>query len=473
MPDPSPEAAEPRAPQLWEALVPVAALIAILGVNIFVFESADHQLPLILAAAVAAIMGVRLGCSWKAMEGGMIHSIQIGLKAVLILCVVGMMIGTWIAGGVVPLLIHYGLMILNPSIFLVACCLVCVVVSLATGSSWTTAGTVGIALVGVGQALEVSPGMTAGAIISGAYFGDKMSPLSDTTNLAPAVAGSDLFEHIGHMFYTTIPALVIALVLYAVLGTKAAAGVEVGGNVAVISEAIQNGFSLNPVLLIAPALVIGLVLYRVPALPALLAGVLMGGLLAVAVQKVGAKHIFDIAINGFTSEVGVKEVDELLSRGGLLKMMPTVALILCALGFGGIMEKTGLLGCLAAALLSFAKSIGSLITATVGTCIGVNCLAPEQYLSIVVPGRMYAGAYQDKGLEPKNLSRTLEDAGTMTSPLIPWNACGAFMGTTLTIKASEYWCFAFVNLLCPIIAIVLGYMGWKIAKIKKTDAEAA
>lgn len=469
MPDPSPEATEPRSPQLWEALVPVVALIAILGVNIFVFGNEDHQLPLILAAAVAAIMGARIGWSWKAMEEGMIHGIQIGMKAVLILMVVGMMIGAWIAGGVVPLLIHYGLKILNPSIFLVACCLVCVVVSLATGSSWTTAGTVGIALVGVGHVLEVSPAMTAGAIISGAYFGDKMSPLSDTTNLAPAVAGSDLFEHIGHMMYTTIPALVIALILYAMLGAKAAAGAEVGGDVVVISEAIEEGFSLNPLLLIAPAIVIGMVLFRVPALPALLAGAFVGGVLAVAMQQVSAGQIFNIAINGYESKIGVEAVDELLSKGGLLNMMPTVALILSALGFGGIMERTGLLGCLAGAVLSLAKSVGSLITATVGTCIGVNCLAPEQYLSIVVPGRMYAGAYRDKGLQPKALSRTLEDAGTMTSPLIPWNACGAFMGGTLTISPMQYAPYAFVNLLCPVLAIILGYTGWKIAMIKKAE----
>ena len=463
--------AEPRKPELWEALVPVVALIAILGVNIFAFHSEYHQIPLIFAAAVAAIMGWRLGHTWKDMEDGAIKGIMISVKAILILMIVGIMIGTWIASGVVPLLIYYGLKILNPSIFLVACCLICVVVSLATGSSWTTAGTVGIALVGVGQALGVSPGMTAGAIISGAYFGDKMSPLSDTTNLAPAVAGSELFEHIWHMLYTTVPALVIALILYAVLGLNINSSAEVGDNVAAISAAIEGNFKLSPSLLIPPALVIGMILMKTPALPALLIGAVAGGIFAVAMQGVTSGDIFLIGISGYTSETGIEAVDSLLSRGGLEGMLMTVALILCALAFGGIMERTGLLGRLAEAILSFAKSTGSLITATVGSCLGVNGLAPEQYLSIVVPGRMYAGAYKQQGLHEKNLSRTLEDAGTMTSPLIPWNACGAYMGATLTISPLAYAPFAFVNLLCPIIAIVYGYTGWAIARNREPKAD--
>ena len=453
---------KPREPQLWEALVPVVSLIAILGVNIFTFGSEYHQVPLILAAAVASFMGLKLGFTWKEVEDGMIKGIVVGLKAILILMIVGMMIGTWIAGGIVPLLIHYGLQLLNPSYFLVACCLICVVVSLATGSSWTTAGTVGIALVGVGTALGLPSSMTAGAIISGAYFGDKMSPLSDTTNLAPAVAGSELFEHIRHMVYTTVPALVIALILYALLGMKTSAAVSNADNMAEIANAIQTSFKLNPLLLIPPALVIGMVVFRIPALPALLVGALLGAMLAIAMQGVPAKEAFHVMIEGYKSETGVAAVDDLLSRGGMMGMMPTVALILSALAFGGVMERTGLLGRLAQAMLEAAKSTGSLIAATVGTCFGVNCLAPEQYLSIVVPGRMYTSAYRDRNLHPKNLSRTLEDAGTMTSPLIPWNACGNFMATTLTVSTLAFAPYAFVNILCPIIAIICGFLGWKI-----------
>jgi len=466
------EASKTRAPLLWEALVPVVALIAILGVNIFKFHSEYHQVPLILAAAVASFMGWRLGFTWKEMEEGMIQGIVVGLKAILILLVIGMMIGTWIAGGIVPLLIHYGLKLLNPSYFLVACCLVCVVVSLATGSSWTTAGTVGIALIGVGTALGVPAPMTAGAIISGAYFGDKMSPLSDTTNLAPAVAGSELFEHIRHMVYTTVPALVIALILYALLGMKISGDGSPGGNVEEISNAIQTSFKLNPVLLLPPLLVIGMVIFRIPALPALLAGALLGGVLAVLLQGASAAGVFLVMIEGYTSATGVGAVDDLLSRGGMMGMMATVALIVAAMAFGGVMEKTGLLGRLAQAVLSLAKSTGSLITATVATCFGVNCLAPEQYLSIVVPGRMYTAAYRDQKLHPKNLSRTLEDAGTMTSPLIPWNSCGNYMATTLTVSTLAFAPYAFVNLLCPIFAIIYGFMGWKIAPGEVDQADS-
>jgi len=330
---------------------------------------------------------------------------------------------------------------------------------------------VGIALVGVGEALGVSPGMTAGAIISGAYFGDKMSPLSDTTNLAPAVAGSELFEHIGHMVYTTLPALFIALILYGLLGMNIDASAEVGGNVHAISAALEGHFKLSPLLLIPPALVIGMILLKTPALPALLAGAVAGGVFAVAVQGVSMAEIFLIGMEGYHSELGVKAVDDLLSRGGLASMLNTVALILCALSFGGIMERAGLLGRLAEAILSVARSTGSLITATVASCLGVNSLAPEQYLSIVVPGRMYADAYQRQGLHPKNLSRTLEDAGTMTSALIPWNACGSYMYDTLTISPLAYAPYAFVNLLCPIIAIIFGYTGWSIVRRAEPDSE--
>jgi Na+:H+ antiporter, NhaC family len=463
------ESASPRTPTLWEALIPIVALIAVLAVNIFGFKAEYQHVPLILAAAVAAVMGWKLGFRWSEMEDGMVESINIGMKAMLILLVVGILIGTWIAAGIVPLLIHWGLMILNPGFFLVACCLICVVVSLATGSSWTTAGTVGVALIGVGTALQVPLPMTAGSIISGAYFGDKMSPLSDTTNLAPAVAGSELFEHIRHMLYTTVPALVIALVIYGILGSKSGATAS-SHTIAEFSAALAEHFKLNPLLILAPAAVFIMVALRIPALPSLFAGALLGGIFAVGVQGTAVADIFTISIDGFAAETGNEAVDALLSRGGMFGMMPTVALIFCALGFGGIMERTKMLGTIADAIMRLARSTGSLIASTVATCIGVNCLAPEQYLSIVLPGRMYGGAYQKAGLHPKNLSRTLEDAGTMTSPLIPWNSCGAFMAGALTVSPFAYAPYAFVNLLSPVIAIVLGYAGWGIAKIAVTSA---
>lgn len=460
-----------RAPRLWEALIPVAALIVLIGGNIFLFGG-DPQIPLVLATAVATLMGLRLGHRWEAIQDGIVDGIMIGMKATLILLVVGMVIGTWIASGVVPILIYYGLELLSPRIFLVASCAICCVVSLATGSSWTTAGTIGVALMGVAGGLGVPPPMAAGAIVSGAYFGDKMSPLSDSTNLAPAVAGSQLFEHIRHMVYTTMPALLIALVLYALMGLFVVEGAGNSGDVELIQNTLNQNFSLNPLLFIPPLAVIAMVLFRLPALPSLLGAALLGGVFAMIFQGTGLKDIMAIAQSGYVSQTGTKAVDELLTGGGLDNMMWTVSLILCALSFGGAMERTGMLAALAETILSFARSTGQLILATVGTCIGMNIIAPDQYLSIIVPGRMYREAYEMKGLHAKNLSRTLEDAGTLSSPLVPWNTCGAFMHGVLGVSALAYFPYAFLNLLTPLVAIFLGFMGWTIVKAGNPNLEA-
>ncbi len=453
-----------RTASLWEALVPVVALIVMIRESLVRFDGTAH-LPLLLAAAIAAVIGLRLGHRWIDLERGIIEGIAIGLKAILILMVVGMLIGTWIASGIVPILIFHGLKILHPSFFLVAACVICCIVSISTGSSWTTVGTVGIALVGVGQGLGVPLPMVAGAIVSGAYFGDKLSPLSDTTNLAPAVAGSELFEHVRYMLYTTIPSLVIALAIYAMLGWSSAGREAINEeNVTLIRRTLSGNFNLNPVLLLPPLLVILMVTFRLPALPSLLGGVLLGGILAVTVQGAALKEVLAAAQTGFKAQTEVGPVDELLTRGGLESMMPTVSLILCALTFGGVMERTGLLGALANGILRLARGVGGLVSATVVTCLGMNVLAPDQYLSIIVPGRMYREAYERQGLHPKLLSRTLEDSGTLSSPLVPWNTCGAFMSTTLGVSALAYLPYAFLNLLNPIIAIIIAFAGWKIAR---------
>ena len=428
------------------------------------FEGTAH-IPLLLAAGVAALVGLRVGHRWHSLEAGIVQGIAIGLKAIMILLVVGMLIGTWIAAGIVPILIYHGLNLLHPSLFLVAACGICCIVSLATGSSWTTAGTVGIALVGVGQGLGVPLPMVAGAIVSGAYFGDKLSPLSDTTNLAPAVAGSELFEHVRYMLYTTIPSLVIALAIYAVLGwSRTGHGAVSGENVTLIRQTLSGSFNLNPVLLLPPLLVIVMVALRLPALPSLLGGVLLGAILAATVQHAPIKSVLAAAQTGFVAKTGMEAVDKLLTRGGLESMLPTVSLVLCALTFGGVMERAGLLAALAGGILRLARGVGGLVSATVATCLGMNVLAPDQYLSIIVPGRMYREAYQQRGLEPRLLSRTLEDAGTLTSPLVPWNTCGAFMGTTLGVATVAYLPYAFLNLLNPVIAIVIAFAGWKIVR---------
>lgn len=457
---------KPREARLWEALIPVAALIVTLATNLGLYGGQPH-IPLVLGTIVACFSGLVLGHPWKTIEDGMVKGIAIALKAILILLIIGMLIGSWIASGVVPLLIFYGLKLLSPEIFLVASCLICCVVSVITGSSWTTAGTVGVALIAVGQGFQVPLPMVAGAIISGAYFGDKMSPLSDTTNLTPAVAGSELFEHIRHMMYTTIPALLLALVLYALIGMRVDGTGSNPGELTSIVGALEENFHLSPWLLSAPLLVLLLVMRKIPAMPALIAGSILGTVLAVTLQEMEPGSVLQVLKEGYLSNTGNKEVDALLTRGGISGMMDTVALILCAMSFGGVMERTGMLKTLANAILRLARSTGSLVACTAGTCLGMNVIAPDQYLSIVVPGRMYRGAYQQVKLHPKNLSRILEDAGTLTSPLIAYNTCGAYMSQVLGVSAFAYFPFAFLNLLVPLISIAYGFTGWTITPLKE------
>ena len=457
-----------REAHLWEALVPVVALIVVLAVNIRWFDGPAH-LPLVLGAAVAGLFGIRLGYSWKTLEAGIVKGISIALPAILILMVIGILIGTSITSGVVPVMIYYGLQLLSPQVFLVATCLICAVVSLATGSSWTTAGTVGVALIGVGQGLGVALPMVAGAVVSGAYFGDKMSPLSDTTNLSPAVVGAQLFEHIGHMMYTTIPSLVVALLLYGLLGGLITVDNSAVEHLPALLDALQQNFNLHPLLMLLPVLVIAMVVIRVPALPALFVGAVLGAGLAIVGQGQGPGHVLAVAMDGYISETGTEAIDSLLTRGGLRSMMDTIALILCAMSFGGIMERTGMLHVLAARILSLARSTGSLVVAVVFTCFGMNVVAPDQYLSIIVPGRMYREAFARARLHPKNLSRILEDAGTLSSPLVAWNTCGAYMFGALGVSPMAYLPFAFLNLLNPLISILYGYTGWTMEKLDRPN----
>ncbi len=459
---------ERRAIGLGIALIPVVFLVAALAVVISVFDLPPH-IPLISAAAVAGLVAAFHGVHWKEIEKGMVHGINLAMGAILILMVVGTMIGTWILGGVVPTMIYYGLKILSPGIFLVATMIICSIVSLGTGSSWSTAGTVGVALVGVGAALQIPLPMVAGAIISGAYFGDKMSPLSDTTNLAPAMAGTDVFSHIRHMVYTTTPGYVLALVLYGFIGTRYAGGQLEAAQLTTMLEMMQDNFFIHPVLLLPPMLVIAMVTLRVPPLPALLGGTLIGGIFAVLTQSSSLTDVIAAAHSGYVSTTGVAAVDELLTRGGLLSMMETVALIICALSFGGIMERTGMLEVIAGALLKLVKSTGSLVTTTVLTAIGMNAVASDQYMAIVIPGRMYKSAFDQRRLHPKNLSRALEDSATLTSPLIPWNSCGAFMWATLGVYPLAYAPFAFMNLLNPVISIFYGFTGITMEKLPEEE----
>lgn len=477
-----------RAPTLIEALIPVFFLIALLFTNVYYTFGRDsldgsNQFALLLSATIAGIIGLRIGVTWKGLLDGMVKSIGSAMSSILILLLIGSLAGTWLISGIVPAMIYYGLQILNPTIFLVAACIICALVSIATGSSWSTIATVGIALLGIGQTLGISEGVIGGAIISGAYFGDKMSPLSDTTNLAPAMAGTDLFTHIRYMTYTTVPSILITLVIFLIMGffNQSTASVQ---DIEVVLSTIQNSFNINPWLFLVPIAVIVMIVKRVPALPALLVGVLLGGIFAIIFQPQVVANVAGVTDNLWKSSyMGVMKaiygevsiitsndlVNDLLSSGGMAGMLNTVWLIICAMVFGGSMEAGGLLKRIAQPVIALAKSTGSLIASTVGTCIFFNATASDQYMAIVVPGRMYADTYRKRGLKPENLSRTLEDSGTVTSVLVPWNTCGATQASILGVATFTYLPFCFFNLISPFMTMLYGYIGIKIRYYSKGE----
>lgn len=458
-------------PRLSVSLLPVLTLIISLFIAIRYLDVSPH-IPIILASVVAGLISLKLGHSWKRMQDSIVKGISLALPSILILMAIGMLIGVWVASGIVPLLIDYGLQLLSPSYFLVAACLICAAISLATGSSWSTIGTVGVALIGAGQGLDVHLPMVAGAVVSGSYFGDKLSPLSETTNLAPAVVGADLFEHIKHMLYTTIPSMLIALALYLVLGLQRGAQTGDLEKVEALSAALNAQFSLTPLLLIAPVVSIVLIALKMPALPAILCGAFGGGLCGMLLQDMSLAQVMASMLDGCVSNTGIDRVDELLSRGGMSSMDYTISLIICSMAFGGLMEGAGFLKSIAQSLLDVARRSGRLVASTLATCIGMNIIAPDQYLSIIMPGRMYKSAFEEAKLAPKNLSRCLEDAGTLTSPLIPWNTCGVFVFGALLVDPFAYLPFAFLNLINPLLSALYGFTGWTLASADDESGEA-
>jgi NhaC family Na+:H+ antiporter len=467
---------------IWEALFPVFALVAMLAYNVFVFGddalSGSNQFVLLLGGAVAAFVGFRNKVSYKVMIEEVAENIKSTAGAILILLMVGALAGTWLISGVIPAMIYYGLQVLNPTIFLAACLIICAVISIATGSSWTTSATVGIALIGIGEALGISLGMTAGAVLSGAYFGDKMSPMSDTTNLAPAMAGTDLFTHIKYMALTTVPTVIITLIIFIIIGFTLDTNGE--ADVDVLLTDVNKAFNITPWLFLVPVIVIALIVKKTPPLIALLAGTILGGIFAiifqpeVVTQITGAKELtFVAAYKGIMQAITVKTsvatenaaLVDLFTAGGMSKMLGTIWLILCAMVFGGIMDAIGALARISAFMLSLFDSVFGLFASTVFTCIGLNFTASDQYLAIVVPGKMYAKAYADKGLAPENLSRTLEDAGTVTSVLIPWNTCGAYHSGVLGVSVFDYAIYAIFNWLSPFMTLIFAAFKIKIKEL--------
>ena len=461
-------AVKDREPTLVVALLPMIFLILILSVGILKYK-VDPQIPLVIAAIFSAAIGFYLKYSWAEMEEGIIATLTPAMQAILIQMIIGIVIGTWILAGVVPTMIYYGMKILSPSIFLPSAAVICSIVSVATGSAWTTMGTVGIALLGVGQGLGIGMPMVAGAIISGAYFGDKMSPLSDSTNLAPAVTGANLFEHISHMLKTTGVSFVIAIVLYAILGMKYGNDSLDIESINTLLASLQANFYISPVLLLPPVLVVLIVIFKIPAVPGLLSGGVLGAIFAVIFQGADLGTIMKISHYGFTMNSGYEALDNLLTRGGLDSMMYTVSLIIVAMSFGGIIEKIGVLRVILKHMMGLVTSTGSLVLTTAVSCIFCNIAMADQYLAIVIPGRMYKQKFVERGLHIKNLSRVLEDAGTLTSPLVPWSTCGAFIIMTLGISPFAFLPFAFLNLINPVVSVIYAYFNITMDKAEEAE----
>jgi NhaC family Na+:H+ antiporter len=475
------------------ALAPILFLIILLSINVVMYDNpigGANQLALLLSAALAAVIGLYYGSKWKEIMEGIANSIKSVVPAIIMLLLIGSLAGTWLISGVIPTMIYYGLQILNPTIFLFATAIITAIVSLASGSSWSTIATVGIALLGIGTAIGLPLGLIGGAIISGAYFGDKMSPLSETTNMAAAISGVDLFDHIKYMMYTTVPSFIIALILFLGIGFYFTTDIS-SEQIDQALNVIANKFTITPWLFLVPIAVIVMIIKKVAAIPALFLGTLLGGVFAIFFQPEIVVEVSGTSINSISSYYmgvinamigdvnftivnasindifNVAEVDrsDLLKSGGMYGMLNTLLLIFCAMTFSGSIESTGLLRRIAEPIVKYAQNTGSLIATTASTCIFFNITTSDQYMSIVVPGRMFADTYKEKGLAPENLSRTLEDSGTVTSVLIPWNSCGATQSAVLGVATLSYLPFCFFNLISPLMTIAYGYFGIKIKKL--------
>ena len=469
------------------SLAPIALLILLLSTSVALFGSdasyGPNQVALIIASAATMLVGWRRGMSWQAMQEGMIGAINVSIMPMMILLSVGALIGSWIISGTVPGMIYFGMQLLDPDFFYAAATIICSLASLSLGSSWTVAGTLGIGLMGIAATYSLSPAITAGAVISGAYFGDKLSPLSDTTNLAAAAVGVDLFEHIKNMLWTTLPAFLAAILIFSFIGSEDAATPD---NITEIRSALAGQFAMSPWVLSPLVLMLGLIYFRVPAYPAILICTLSGTLYAAAfqtevVRALGiAAHpdspapliqgLWMALFSGYQSPQGMGELSKLLDKGGLVNMLNTIFLILSAMTFGGMLDSTGILRQLLDQVLGGVKRTGDLILATVGGAFITNVLAADQFLAITLPGRLFTSAYDDRGLNRLSLSRTLEDSATLTSVLIPWNTCGAFMAATLGVATFEYAPYALFNLICPVLAVVFGYMMIAQPRVEATSA---
>jgi len=478
-----------KTPSILDAVIPIASLILMMGCSVILFGNdssyGPNQVALLTAMFLAAIIGLKNGHTWDSIEKGIIKGVSMCLGAILILFSVGALIGTWMLSGTVPTLIYYGLAILNPTFFYAASALICAIVAMSIGSSWTTAATVGVALIGVATGMDMSLAITAGAIVSGAYFGDKLSPLSETTNLAPAIAGTNLFEHIKYMLWTTIPSFCIALVLFTILGFQEDTG-TVSGRIEIMQTLLNEEFNIAWYNLIPLFVLLSLAINKMPAFPAISIGALLGGIWAIMFQGEVVSSMMDsdfsdsitnlmvvwkTMFEGVTFSTPDDNLNDLLSRGGMSSMLNTIWLIICAMSFGAVLERVGLLAAIVSSVLKGATSAGDMVTRTILTSLGTNLVTADQYIAIVMPGRMYKEEFEKRGLHQLNLSRSLEDGGTITSPLIPWNTCGAYMHSVLGVHPFTYIFYAFFNLINPILAIIYAYLGIKILRLEPPKVE--
>jgi len=462
---------------LLEALIPVVILMSLLAYNIFFVEGQEwfgtytNHIILLIGGLVAAGVGLFNKVSLSLMLKEIWENLKSVFVPIMILFLVGALAGTWLVSGIIPAMVYYGLQVLNPAIFLPASVIIAAIISIATGSSWTTSATVGIALIGIGSALGIAPGMIAGAVISGAYFGDKMSPLSDTTNLAPAMAGTDLFTHIRYMTFTTVPTLIVTLIVFSILSTT----IDTSGttDISGLLASIKNTFNITPLLFIVPGVVIGLILLKTKPLIALFTGIILAAVFAFIFQPNILDSLADSKISAIITSILTdtniatdnQKLNKLFSSGGMNGMLWTIFLICCAMVFGGIMDAIGALSRITKELLKIATSVFGLFTSTVISCLGLNAIASDQYLAIVIPGKMFKKAYKDRGLAPENLSRTLEDSGTVTSVLIPWNTCGAYQSGVLGVSVADYFVYAIFNWLSPITTLLFAAFSIKIRQI--------
>lgn len=452
-------------PNFYLSLFPLVLLVVLIISGMTFLGSSPHIPMLIVTFITILIAMLGLGYSWEEVEEGIKITINNSMSAILILMIVGVVVGTWMQSGVVPTMIYYGMKIISPKLFLPCALIICSIVGVSIGSSWTTVATVGIALVGIGTSMGFSLPLVAGCVISGAYFGDKMSPFSDTTNLAPAMVGVGLYEHIRHMFASTAVTYVICLILYSAISITHLSDNADLSSMESLTSKIAETFNISSILLLIPVIVIVMAVLKIPAMIGLITGSLMASLISLTVQHASLADVVDTMHHGFHAETRNKALDSLLSRGGLDNMMWTVSLILLAMMFAGVMEKTRMLESITAKMSTLIRGRGSLVLITGFTSILMNFTTGEQMLSIIVPGKMYKHEYERLGLHPVNLSRVTEDCGTITSSLIPWNGCGAYMIATLGLTPWVYVPFCFFNIINPLVSFVFGFTGFTMKKL--------